>query len=338
MRGLMVAAIMAAALVAQPGFAMASHPTLALASATVRSGIEAWQIGDYGKAVGIWRALADKGDNDAAFNLGQAYRLGRGYPADSAQAKKWYEKAARAGHLDAQVSLGLLLFDNGNRAAALTWLKRAADRGEARAMLITGTAFFNGDGMARDQIRGYAYVSRAAAQGLGAAKATLGDMDKVMSLADRRKGVALALDAAIARPAPGKSPNALTAAAKAPVIKRTAAARTEPATSLPLATKPQLPIKPQLASKPQTAAKPQPTPQPQAASGAWRIQLGAFGTRGAAQGLFAKLGPKLGGAGAYYIPVGSVTRLQAGPFASRAAASQACARLAPQPCFAVAAR
>ena len=33
---------------------------------------------DYGRAVAIWRPLAENGDADAQFNLGQAYRLGRG--------------------------------------------------------------------------------------------------------------------------------------------------------------------------------------------------------------------------------------------------------------------
>ena len=267
----------------------------ASATATVRSGIEAWQQGNPAKAVAIWRELADKGDHDAAFNLGQAYRLGRGVPADSGEAKKWFEKAARAGHLDAQVSLGLLLFDIGDRATALMWLKRAADRGEPRALLVTGTALFNGDGMKRDPVLGYAYVSRAAAQGLAPAKATLADMDKVMSVEERKKGVALALAAATAKPAPAKTAPAITA-------KKPAA------------------------------------PEPASSAGGWRIQLGAFGTRGAAQALYGKLGPSLGGAQAYYIPVGAVTRLQAGPYSSRAAASQACARLKPQPCFAVAAK
>ena len=290
------------------GLIMAALLTAGLAvplSATVRSGIEAWQNGDPAKAVAIWRALADKGDQDAAFNLGQAYRLGRGVPADSGQAKKWFERAAKAGHLDAQVSLGLLLFDIGDRATALNWLKRAADRGEPRALLVTGTALFNGDGLPRDPVRGYAYVSRAAAQGLAPAKTTLADMDKVMPLADRQKGVALALSAAAASPANAK-----------------------PASAKPSTVTPKVSI---------TATKP-PPPLPMATGGGWKIQLGAFGTRGAAQALFDRLAPKLGAASAYYVPVGSVTRLQAGPFLSRAAASDACARLKPQPCFPVGAR
>ena len=66
-------------------------------------------------AVAIWRPLAEKGDADAAFNLGQAYRLGKGVPLDLAQAQTWLERAARKGHVDAQTTLGLLLFQNGNR-------------------------------------------------------------------------------------------------------------------------------------------------------------------------------------------------------------------------------
>ncbi len=288
--------------------ALAAGSAPAAAAVTVRAGIEAWQKGDSAKAVGIWRALADQGDQDAAFNLGQAYRLGRGVPADSGEAKKWFERAARANHLDAQVSLGLLLFDVGDRTGALSWLGRAAERGEPRAMLVTGTAYFNGDGLPRDPVRGYAYVSRAAAQGLGPAKTTLADMDKVMSLDDRKKGVAMALAAVNEKPAAAAKPPATAKSAAPPPIKVAA-------------------------PKPQA-----PAPVAVASSGGWRIQLGAFGNRGSAQSLFGKLAPSLGGAQAYYVPVGAVTRLQAGPYASSAAAKQACARLRPQPCFPVAAR
>ena len=73
------------------------------------------------------------------------------------------------------------------------------------------------------------------------------------------------------------------------------------------------------------------TVAPSAAS--WRIQLGAFTTRGAAQALFARLGPSLRGAQAHYLAEGSVTRLQVGPYTSRADATRACVTLKPQPCF-----
>ena len=54
---------------------------------SVKAGIEAWQKSDYTAAVAIWRPLAEKGDADAQFNLGQAYRLGRGVPINLAAAQ-----------------------------------------------------------------------------------------------------------------------------------------------------------------------------------------------------------------------------------------------------------
>lgn len=280
-------------------------PANLAAAPTVKTGVEAWQKGDHAGAVAIWRNLADKGDADAAFNLGQAFRLGRGVPADSAQAKRWFEAGANRGHVDAQVSLGLLLFDSGDRGAAMSWLRKAADKGEPRALLVVGTALFNGDGMKQDRVLGYAYVSRAAAQGLAPARSTLADMDSIMPLEERRKGVAIALAAAKSSAAPAAKPIAKPA--------------------------PEPPVSASISVTAKATAT---------ARGVWRVQLGAFSARGSAEGLFRKLSgtPALAGRQAYYIPVGKITRLQAGPFDSRATAAAACARLAPQPCFPIEAR
>ena len=284
---------------------------------SVRAGVEAWQKGDAAGAVAIWRPLASKGDADAAFNLGQAYRLGKGVPLDLGQAQNWLEQAARKGHTDAQSTLGLLLFQNGNRVAAMRWLKSAAEAGEPRALLVVGTALYNGDGVAEDPVRAYAYVSRAAAQGLAPAKATLADMDEVMPLEQRQKGVALAQELAAAKKP--EVPAAPSPAQKAPA--KSAAAK-------PTAAKPAAPGPAKVGTAPATG----PTPVP---GGKWRIQLGAFSQRKSAEGLYSKLSGKLGGRQAYYVPAGAVVRLQAGPYESRAAASSACAKLAPQPCFPV---
>ena len=125
-----------------------------LRAQNVHAGIEAWQQKDYSGAVAIWRPLAEKGIPEAQFNLGQAYRFGRGVPINLGAAQVWYERAARKGHELAQLTLGELLFENGNKAAGLSWLKIAAGRGESRAMLLYGLALFNGDGVRRDPVLG----------------------------------------------------------------------------------------------------------------------------------------------------------------------------------------
>ncbi len=280
---------------------MMAGTSQAAAQKTVRDGIAAWQKADYAAAVAIWKPLAEKGDADAAFNLGQAYRLGRGATVDLAAAKGWYERAAAAGHLDAQTTLGLLLFDSGSREAAIGWLKKAAERGDARAMLVYGTALFNGDGTKRDPVMAYAYVSRAAAQGLEPAKSTLQELDSVLPLDVRRRGVDVALKKASAKP--------------------------------PAAAKPTLKPKPPATPPARQAAATAP-------AGSWRIQLGAFGKRETAESLYRKLSasPPVSGHPAIYVPVGAITRLQVGGFASRAAAAAACSTLSArgQACFPVA--
>lgn len=275
----------------------------AIAQKTVRDGIAAWQRADYASAVAIWRPLAESGDADAAFNLGQAYRLGRGVAVDLGTAQSWLEKAARKDHLDAQTTLGLLLFDSGSREPALQWLKTAAERGEPRAMLVYGTALFNGDGVPRNPVLAYAYVSRAAAQGLEPAKSTLADLDTMLPVETRRKGVALALSKAKGKP-PAKA----------------AARPAKPAKTAEAAARPEAP--------PAKAAS-------AAVTGKWRIQLGAFSRRESAEALFRKLSGSLPGRQPYYVAAGSVTRLQVGPYPSRAAATAACASLKGQACFAV---
>src|SRR3954463_2672614 len=233
-------------LVAAALVAFAAAP---LSAQSVKAGIEAWQHADYATAVAIWRPLAEQGDADAAFNLGQAYRLRRGGPIKLSAAKTWFERAASKGHVDAQTTLGLLLFQNGDQAEGLKWLKAAAEEGEPRALLVYGTALFNGDGVSQDPVLGYAYVSRAAAQGLAPARETLAQLDKLMSVEDRKKGVALAMAKAKSAPPPSSKKAQAAAVKKTPVLAKAK------------------PPKPEaIASAPEAAP----------ASGAWRIQLGAF--------------------------------------------------------------
>jgi len=303
--------------------------TPAVAQQAVKSGIDAWQHGDYASAVAIWRPLAEKGDPDAEFDLGQAYRLGRGVPVDLALAQLWLEKAADAGHLDAQTTLGLLLFDSGNRSGAMRWLKKAAERGEPRAMLVYGTALFNGDGVPKDPLTAYAYVSRAAAQGLQPAKATLADMDQVLPVDVRQKALAMAMNQSKAAPAPSSASAAKAARAKAQPKPQAAPKPKTPVETAVAAPAPKRTV---------PEAAPTPKPAPVASSGGWRIQLGAFSQRGSAEALYRRLGGSLGGHQAYYIPVGKITRLQVGPYPSREAASAACASLHGQACFPVAAK
>ncbi|HTO28912.1 MAG TPA: SPOR domain-containing protein [Devosia sp.] len=90
--------------------------------------------------------------------------------------------------------------------------------------------------------------------------------------------------------------------------------------------------RPALAAVPKPAAPQKPAPkaaQQAAASGPWKLQLGAFGVRGNAEKLWSRLSsrPELSGKQRLLVPAGKVTKLLAGGFASRADADRACAKL-----------
>ena len=302
--------------------AMAALLSVPVSAQSVKAGIEAWQRADYASAVAIWRPFAEKGDADAEFNLGQAYRLGRGVPLDLGAAKMWFWRAANAGHLDAETTLGLLLFQNGDQVGGLKWLKRAADQGEPRALLVYGTALYNGDGVARDRLLGYAYVSRAAAQGLAPAKDTLEQLDNLMPESDRRKALLLAQAEPTKAPPAAKTQVPLDHARSKPPSNKASEPKKVAARPVKLKAATSVPTK--------IAATPR---------GNWRIQLGAFAQRSSAEALYRRVAGRsvLAGRSAIYIAAGPLTRLQVGPFESRAAAAAACGSLGTA-CFPVPAK
>lgn len=172
--------------------APAAAPAPLTPAQSIRAGVEKWRAGAYPEAVALWLPFAAAGDPDAMFNMGQAYKLGRGVAPDPMIARDYYRKAAAKGHLPAQANLGISLFQTGEKPEAVRWLRQAADRGEARAQYVLGIAAFNGDGLPRAAGLGYGYLLRSAASGLPQATAALSTIEPGLSPADRATGEAVA--------------------------------------------------------------------------------------------------------------------------------------------------
>lgn len=169
-------------------FGLAPAPALA----DVKGGVEAWEAGDFTRAIAEWQGPADAGDADALFNLAQAHRLGRGVEADSARARELYLAAANKGHLKAADNYGLMLFQEGEQEKAIPMVRTAAERGDPRAQYVLGLAHFNGDYAPRDWVRAYALMTLANGAGLPQAANALAQMDQYIPLAQRSKAQLLA--------------------------------------------------------------------------------------------------------------------------------------------------
>ena len=288
------------------------------ALADTKAGVDAWQRGDYKTAVEQWRQAAAAGDADAQFNLGQAYKLGRGVPVDPQQAESNYAKAAAQGHVQASDNYGLALFQNGRPRDAIPYLEKAVARGEPRSQYILGTMLFNGADIRKDWVRAYALMTRSAGAGLPQATQTLKEMDGYLPADQRQQGLALAQQLASATPP-------ATPATEMAGSGRGGAMRTvdlPPSRSGPSALEARAPIY----APPPVAARPTPRA---AAAGRWRLQLGAFGDAGNARKLGGQVAGRFAGRTVDYPRTGSLTKVMVGPFASRAEAAAACGSLKP---------
>jgi uncharacterized protein len=332
--------------------------TTGVAHADGRAGYEAWQRGDFDTALKNWRPLAIAGDAEAQYNMGQAYRLGRGVSTDMKVAEDWFRKSALQGNDKGKAAYGIVMFQNGKRGEALPYLEEAAGHGNANAQYIYGTILFNGELVPRDYPRAYAMMTRASAAGVQSASAALVRMDQVIPLPDRTRGLALAraFELAESRPVmPGGSEIGAPPVIAPPIRRPSGQIRT---TSLPPSDPVGLPAAPEevdplppLRTPPPVrttvvkAPMPKPpvvkTPVAVAAGGAWRVQLGAFSNANGATALWNGLRGRVGALAPYQpliVRAGPITRLQTGPFASRAAADRLCAsvKAGGQACVAVA--
>lgn len=284
---------------------------------SVKNGVELWRQGKWADAVVMWRPFAENGNLDAMFNLGQASKLGRGAPKDEAVARDWYRKAADRGHRPAQANLGILLFQVGQKAEALRWLKMAADAGEPRAQYVFGVAHWNGDGVPKSLTTAYAYLARAADQGLGEAKSAVDLLTARMSVTERTSGWQMASALAKADgsrgaltsiPAPAPLEVAIAPVPQTPTTNPAAVGGGVSAGEVPLASL-QRPVRP---------------------AAAFRVQLGAYSRRELAEAALAAIKSRspalLEGVSAIFQYDGALTRLQVGVFDSPAAQRAACAR------------
>jgi uncharacterized protein len=121
---------------------------------------------------------ADRGDAEAQFTLGVAYRDGSGVPQDEAQAVQWFRKAAEQGLAVAEYNLALMYAKgtgvSKNPKEAALWYEKAAQQGDARAQSNLGTAYQVGDGVPQDVATALRLYRQAAEQGNAVAQSNLG--------------------------------------------------------------------------------------------------------------------------------------------------------------------
>jgi TPR repeat protein len=140
------------------------------ADAAVKQAVGFLQKGEFGKALEIFRPLAESGKAVALAesNLGRMYANGQGVAKDDAQAAVWYRKAADQGDAYAERNLGGM-YANGrgipqDDTQAAVWYRKAADQGDAAAQYNLGLMYANGQGVQQNNAQTVRWFARAAQQ------------------------------------------------------------------------------------------------------------------------------------------------------------------------------
>lgn len=196
----------------------------AAVSADLGDGLAAYQKRDFVTAAEVFAPLAQRGQAEAQYRLGDLFYHGLGVPQSYETAIDWWIKAADQAHAEARFALaamyggGLGVSRDDDKAlslyllaaeqehpgarrvlearhamnmsgpqdpeAAFRWHRYFAERGEAFDRFVLGLLYAEGKGVAGDRVRAHLWLSLAASEGGLGAEAELKKVRKRMSKAD----------------------------------------------------------------------------------------------------------------------------------------------------------
>ena len=304
---------------------------------------------DIRKAEELYAKAAARGHLQAADNYGLLL-FDRG---ERARAMPYVSAAAQRGDPRAQYLLGLSYFNADNvpkdwtRAYALVSLAQQAGLTQAASALAQMDKYIPLEQRQQSVALASELAARAEAtrnQQLAAADLGVtqpgsrrGPESIAMGSPSKRGGSAVSpeAEAAVSASAARQAARGAGADYTRPRVPEVSGILAEEAARAPASRSPQQPpvarpVRPTPPPVQRSASAPPPPaagPAPAArAAGPWRVQLGAFGVRANADGLWSRVRarPELAGHARINAPAGKLIKLQAGGFASQAAAQQAC--------------
>lgn len=136
------------------------------ARADFATGLKAYESHDYATAL---RLLKADGGPDSCYVLGIMYYKGEGVTADKAEAIRWLRRSAEKGNVRAAYNLGMI-YDKGDGVhqdlkEAAKWYRKAAEKGHAQSQFNLGLMYTNGEGVPKDHQEAVRWLRKAARQG-----------------------------------------------------------------------------------------------------------------------------------------------------------------------------
>jgi len=150
---------------------------------------------DTARAMTLFRSAAEQGLPQAALHLGLELFHGRdGLKANPEEARKWLMQAAEKGLAKAQNTIGVICESDAQLAPeerpkrAAEWFLKAAKQGDAKAQANLGKLYSLGQGVERDPVHAYAWLSLSADAGEPTGRNLLFDFEQGLSPVQKQEG------------------------------------------------------------------------------------------------------------------------------------------------------
>ena len=253
------------------------------AMASYEAGVDAFQRGDYAKALEEWLPEAEAGNPMAQHNVAIIYEIGAGLPRkDPAAAAKWYERAAAQGVPAAQNNLGLMVSQGRgvkqDMARAIELWQQAAASGHAMAEYNLALMYADGKGVPQDTARAIELLQNSAAQNFAGAQYSLGQMYRLGIGVQKDMVEARRWYSAAARQGHGEAIKILSELPTEPLGSSTAAAPATPAPAAPATVATSAPTASPPASE-QSASTPAATDTASSAPTGYQVWLASLPSR-----------------------------------------------------------
>lgn len=133
--------------------------------------------------------LANSGNAEAQYDIGEMYERGRGVNRNMMQAFQWYLKAATQGSTKGEFHAGLCYLKGEgvekNLDEALKWLQKSADKNYERANFYLGVMYEKGEGVSVNLTRALTYYKKAFSSGYAPANERIAEVKKAIAEEER---------------------------------------------------------------------------------------------------------------------------------------------------------
>jgi TPR repeat protein len=143
-----------------------------------RAGKQAYERGDYARAVASFNAGANAGNAASINALGVLHTEGKGVSRNESRARELIRQAANMGHAAAQNAVGGYYYDGEgvarDYAEACRWFRKAATNGDDDGQSNYGDCLWRGEGVAQNRNEAVTWFRQAAQQGHADAQYSVG--------------------------------------------------------------------------------------------------------------------------------------------------------------------